>query len=97
MARPAILAVGDDRPVLGVVERDLRQKYGGDQRIGCAGSGAAALQAVPWLQEQAVPWLQEVVVEAYLVDRVQGGLGVGASSQQHLAGIRALLAPARGA
>jgi len=89
MARPAILAVGDERPVLGVVERDLRQKYGGDQRIGCAGSGAAALQAVPWLQE--------VVVEAYLVDRVQGGLGVGASSKQHPAGIRALLAPAPGA
>lgn len=89
MARPAILAVGDDRPVLGVVERDLRQKYGGDQRIGCADSGAAVLQAVPWLQE--------VVVEGCLVDRVKGGLGVGVSSQQHLAGIRALLAPARGA
>lgn len=89
MARPAILAVGDDRPVLGVVERDLRQEYGRDQRIVRADSGAAALQAVPWLQE--------VVVEACLVDRVQGGLGVGVGSKQHLAGIRALLAPARGA
>lgn len=52
MARPIILAVDDDRAVLGAVERDLRQKYGRDYRIVRADSGAAALQAVKQIQER---------------------------------------------
>jgi thioredoxin reductase (NADPH) len=52
MARPIILAVDDDRAVLGAVERDLRQKYGRDYRIVRAESGAAAVQAVRQLRER---------------------------------------------
>jgi thioredoxin reductase (NADPH) len=45
-AKPAIIAVDDDLPVLRAVERDLRARYGGDYRILAAGSGADALEAV---------------------------------------------------
>ena len=38
-AKPAILAVDDDPPVLRAVERDLRARYGDDYRVIGAGSG----------------------------------------------------------
>jgi thioredoxin reductase (NADPH) len=43
-AKPAILAVDDDAPVLRSVERDLRARYGDDYRVLAAGSGAEALE-----------------------------------------------------
>ncbi|MGH2355986.1 MAG: FAD-dependent oxidoreductase, partial [Chloroflexota bacterium] len=43
-AKPAILAVDDDAPVLRAVERDLRARYGDDYRILAAGSGDEALE-----------------------------------------------------
>jgi thioredoxin reductase (NADPH) len=52
MAKPAILAVDDDRVVLNSVERDLRQKYGREFRILKAESGAAALVAVNELKKR---------------------------------------------
>jgi thioredoxin reductase (NADPH) len=55
MARPTILAVDDDRAVLGAVERDLRQKYGREYRIVRAESGATALHTVRHLRERNEP------------------------------------------
>ena len=46
VAKPAILAVDDDAPVLRAVERDLRSRYADDYRIIGAGSGADALEVV---------------------------------------------------
>ena len=45
-AKPAILAVDDDAPVLRAVERDLRARYAADYRVLGAGSGAEALELV---------------------------------------------------
>ena len=45
-AKPVILAVDDDAPVLRAVERDLRARYGKDYRVVAAGSGAEALDVV---------------------------------------------------
>ena len=50
MAKPAIIAVDDDRAVLNSVERDLRQKYGRDYRVMKAESGALALDLISQLQ-----------------------------------------------
>jgi thioredoxin reductase (NADPH) len=44
-AKPAILAVDDDAPVLRSIERDLRARYGATYRVLAAGSGAEALEA----------------------------------------------------
>jgi thioredoxin reductase (NADPH) len=46
VAKPAILAVDDDAPVLRAIERDLRARYAGDYRILAASSGADAIEAV---------------------------------------------------
>ena len=43
-AKPAILAVDDDAPVLRSIERDLRARYGDGYRVLAAGSGAEALE-----------------------------------------------------
>ncbi|MCV0402494.1 MAG: FAD-dependent oxidoreductase [Chloroflexi bacterium] len=45
-AKPAILAVDDDAPVLRAVERDIRARYGEEYRVLAAGSGAEALELV---------------------------------------------------
>ena len=45
-AKPAILAVDDDAPVLRAVERDLRSRYGNNYRVVGAGSGDEALEVV---------------------------------------------------
>jgi thioredoxin reductase (NADPH) len=54
-AKPAILAVDDDAPVLRAVERDLRAQYGSDYRILAAGSGAEALEIVRELTRRGDP------------------------------------------
>ena len=63
MAKTNILAVDDDRSVLGSVERDLRQKYGRDYRILRAASGAEALSVLAQLQER------EETVALFVVDQ----------------------------
>jgi thioredoxin reductase (NADPH) len=45
-ARPTIVTVDDDLPVLRAIERDLRARYAKDYRILAAPSGAEALDAV---------------------------------------------------
>ncbi len=45
-AKPALLTVDDDAPVLRAVERDLRARYATDYRILAAGSGPEALELV---------------------------------------------------
>jgi len=54
-AKPAILAVDDDPPVLRAVERDLRARYGSDYRILAAGSGSDALELVRELTRRGDP------------------------------------------
>ena len=54
-AKPAILAVDDDAPVLRSVERDLRARYGDGYRVLAAGSGAEALEATRELTRRGDP------------------------------------------
>jgi thioredoxin reductase (NADPH) len=54
-AKPAILAIDDDAPVLRAVERDLRARYGTDYRILAAGSGTDALELVRELTRRGDP------------------------------------------
>jgi len=54
-AKPAILAVDDDVPVLRAVERDLRARYADEYRIVGAASGADALEAVRELTRRGDP------------------------------------------
>ncbi|MEA2650939.1 MAG: thioredoxin reductase [Chloroflexota bacterium] len=54
-AKPAILAVDDDAPVLRAVERDLLARYGSDYRIVAAGSGKEALELVRELTRRGDP------------------------------------------
>ena len=62
-AKPAILAVDDDPPVLRAVERDLRSRYTDDYRVIGAGSGADALEVVRELTQRDDP------VALFLVDQ----------------------------
>src|SRR5688500_17760306 len=54
-AKPAILAVDDDAPVLRAVERDLRARYADEYRIIGAGSGSEALETVRELTRRGDP------------------------------------------
>ena len=54
-AKPAILAVDDDPPVLRSVERDLRARYGDGYRVLAAGSGAEALDVTRELTRRGDP------------------------------------------
>jgi thioredoxin reductase (NADPH) len=54
-AKPAILAVDDDAPVLRAVERDLRSRYGDEYRVIGAGSGAEALEVARELTRRGDP------------------------------------------
>ena len=54
-AKPAIVAVDDDAPVLRSIERDLRARYGGDYRVVTAGSGADAIELVAELTRRGDP------------------------------------------
>ena len=62
-AKPAILAVDDDVPVLRAVERDLRTRYGDTYRIIGAGSGAEALEVARELTQRGE------AVALFLVDQ----------------------------
>jgi thioredoxin reductase (NADPH) len=62
-AKPAILTVDDDPPVLRAVERDLRARYATDYRILAAGSGPEALELVRELTRRGDP------VALFIVDQ----------------------------
>ena len=55
MAKPIILFVDDEPPVLNALERDLRQHYGADYRIVKAGSGLHAMRAVKQFKKRNDP------------------------------------------
>ena len=55
MAKPIILFVDDEPPVLNALERDLRQHYGADYRIVKAGSGFHAMAAVKQFKQRDEP------------------------------------------
>jgi thioredoxin reductase (NADPH) len=63
LAKPVILAVDDDRAVLGAVQRDLRKHYGKDFQVVGADSGREALQVVQDLK------LRNDSVALFLVDQ----------------------------
>jgi thioredoxin reductase (NADPH) len=63
VAKPAILAVDDDAPVLRAIERDLRTKYAADYRVLAAQSGQEALEAVRGLT------LRGDVIALFVVDQ----------------------------
>jgi thioredoxin reductase (NADPH) len=63
MAKPVILAVDDDREVLGAIERDLRQHYRAGYRILKAQSGREALDAVRQLK------IRGAAIALFLVDQ----------------------------
>src|ERR671931_2932818 len=50
MSRPVLMAVDDDPAALGVLERELRKRYGADYRVACQVDAAAALQALERVQ-----------------------------------------------
>ncbi len=60
-AKPAILAVDDDAPVLRAIERDLRARYADDYRVLAAGSGADALEVSRELTRRGDPMALFVV------------------------------------
>lgn len=62
-AKPALLAVDDDAPVLRAVERDLIKRYGADYRILAAGSGPEALELIRELTRRGDP------IALFLVDQ----------------------------
>jgi thioredoxin reductase (NADPH) len=71
MARPAIIAVDDDREVLQAVVRDLRGHYAADYRVMSAESGRAALELARELL------LRDDPVALFVVDqRMPGMTGV---------------------
>ncbi len=55
MIKPAILAIDDDREVLGAVERDLRRRYRDRYRIVSAASPREALETTRQLKSRNVP------------------------------------------
>ncbi len=46
MAKPIILTVDDEIPVLNAIVRDLQQHFGGEYRVMKANSGADALDTI---------------------------------------------------
>jgi thioredoxin reductase (NADPH) len=68
LQKPVILAVDDDRDVLGAIERDLRHRYRDDYRVLKAGSGAEALAAVRELKARGR------AVALFLVDQRMPGM-----------------------
>lgn len=63
MPKPVIIAVDDDREVLGAVERDLRQRYKQNFRVLSASSGQQALETVRELKRRSAQ------VALFLVDQ----------------------------
>src|SRR4051794_36910111 len=68
MSRPALLAVDDDGPGLGAVERDLRERYSEHYRVMAASSGEQALELLRRLR------LREDSVALLLVDQRMPGM-----------------------
>jgi thioredoxin reductase (NADPH) len=68
VAKPAILAVDDDREVLAAIERDLRRQYRDHYRILAAKSGPEALETARQLKRRAD------VVALFLVDQRMPGM-----------------------
>ena len=68
MAKPVIMAVDDDREVLGAIERDLRKHYRQDYRVLAATSAIEALDAVRQLKQRAA------AVALFVVDQRMPGL-----------------------
>jgi len=52
MAKPVLLALDDDREVLGAIERDLRRHYSAEYRVLTASSGTEALEALNQLRRR---------------------------------------------
>src|SRR5918992_1684140 len=63
MAKPVILAVGDEPPGLRGVRRDLRRRYAREYRVLRADSGASALDTLSKLKLRGDP------VALFLVDQ----------------------------
>jgi len=55
MAKPIILTVDDDSPVLNAIVRDLQRQFGGEYRIMKASSGAEALDTIRQLKKRNSP------------------------------------------
>lgn len=55
MARPVILTVDDEQPVLNAIERDLRRHYGKEYQIVKAGGGEEALAAAEQFKQRNLP------------------------------------------
>ena len=71
MAKPVILTVDDDIPVLNAIERDLRSHFGREYRIIKANSGNEALDIMRQLKQRNAP------IALFLVDqRMPGMTGV---------------------
>jgi thioredoxin reductase (NADPH) len=50
MSRPVLVAVDDDPAALGVLEQELRKRYGADYLVACQVDPRAALQALERIQ-----------------------------------------------
>ena len=89
MAKPILLAVDDDREVLGAVERDLRRHYSGEYRVLTASSGAEALETLDQLRRRGSQ------VALFLADqRMPGMTGIaflGEARKRYPEAVRALL------
>ena len=68
MAKPVLLAVDDDREVLGAIERDLRRHFRDHYRVLAAKSGAEALETVGELKRRGA------AIALYLVDQRMPGM-----------------------
>lgn len=55
MTKPLLMAVDDDPEVPRAVERDLRWRFGAEDRVRCADSGVSALQALETLKPREDP------------------------------------------
>jgi len=89
MAKPILLAVDDDREVLGAVERDLRRHYSVEYRVLTASSGAEALETLDQLRRRGSQ------VALFLADqRMPGMTGIaflGEARKRYPEAVRALL------
>ena len=68
MAKPIILSVDDDMPVLNAIVRDLHRHYGSEYRIVKANSGAEALETMQKLKKRNAP------IALFLVDQRMPGM-----------------------
>src|SRR6516164_8871318 len=90
MAKPILLAVDDDREVLGAVERDLRRHYSVEYRVLTASSGAEALETLDQLRRRGSQ------VALFLADQRMPGMTdiafLGEARKRYPEAVRALVA-----